>query len=98
MTVLVMLVVLQLTGASWSFCHTANDIIDGFEKGVVYLIEASALSLLLASSVIGRKEEGRDVDLERLLLSLKLASYSATILLAGIFLPLSITICAPSRV
>lgn len=95
MTVLSMLLSLQLIGACWSFCHTANDIIDGFEKGVVYTIEAAALSLLLASSIVGRREEGKDADLEKLVLALKLASYSSTVLLAGIFLPLGITVCEP---
>ena len=96
MTVLVLLLLLQLIGAFWSFFHTANDAIDGFEKGVVYLIEATALSLLLASAIIGQKKEGEDPDLEKLALSLKLASHSATVLLAGIFFPMSITLCTHS--
>ena len=93
MTVLVVLLLLQLTGAFWSFYHTANDLIDGLEKGVVYLIEAAALVLLLASSIVGQKEEGAETDLEKLALSLKLATSSATVLLAGIFFPMFITVC-----
>ena len=92
-SVLVILLILQLIGAFWSFYNTGNDRIDCFEKGVVYLIEAVALSLLLASSILGMKEEGEDVDLERLVLSLQLASLSATVLLAGIFFPMTITLC-----
>ena len=32
MSLLIILLVLQLIGAFWSFYHTANDLVDGFEK------------------------------------------------------------------
>ena len=41
------LLVLQLAMAWWSVCRTANDKIDGFEKGFTSLLEAVSSCLVV---------------------------------------------------
>ena len=47
--------------AWWSVCRTASDKIDGFEKGIVCVLEAVATSLLLAANILTHEGE-EDVD------------------------------------
>ena len=85
------IIIMQLCGAFWSFSKTANDKIDGLEKGGVFVTEMIGLSLITAAYVIGQRKEGDKINLDSLLLSLQLASISASVLMVPIFLPMAIT-------
>jgi len=89
---LAVLIVLQLAMAWWSVCRTASDKIDGFEKGIVCVLEAVATSLLLAANILTHKEGEEDVDIERLTRALELSATSANILVAAVFFPIVILI------
>jgi len=87
---------LQLSMAWWSVCRTANDKIDGFEKGITALLEAISTCLVLAGSILadqGRRmqEETGEPDLELLAKVLQLANASSQTLMAAVFLPMAIT-------
>ena len=93
-----MLIFLQLAMAWWSVCRTASDKIDGFEKGIVCVLEAVATSLLLAANILTHKDEGgEDAGMERLTRALELSAISANILVAAVFFPISILICEPLK-
>jgi len=90
------LLVLQLAMAWWSVCRTANDKIDGFEKGFTSLLEAVSSCLVLAGSILAEQwrqiqEETGEEDLQLLSQVLRLANCSSQVLMAAVFLPMAIT-------
>ena len=77
------LLFLQLATAWWSVSRTANDKIDGFEKGLVSIMEATSTCLLLAGAFLSDSAEGEALDMDRLTRSLELSAAGAKVLMGG---------------
>ena len=73
------LLFLQLATAWWSVSRTANDKIDGFEKGLVSIMEATSTCLLLAGAFLSDSAEGEALDMDRLTRSLELSAAGAKV-------------------
>ena len=96
MITLAALLVLQMFGIAWCcFFPIANDLIDGWEKACVFILEAVSTGLLMASTVVSMEATGEDeaeADLVKLSQALELASSAATVLIIAIYIPLVVTI------
>ena len=96
MITLAALLVLQIFGIAWCcFFPIANDLIDGWEKACVFILEAVSTGLLMASTVVSMEAKGEDeaeADLVKLSQALELASSAATVLIIAIYIPLVVTI------
>ena len=72
---------------------TANDKLDALEKAGVSLLEAAASCCLLAGTFLSEKpDDGSEVDLDKLMMALKLATASTDMLLAAVFYPMAFTV------